>query len=716
MNKINSANRVKSKARGLLIRFLTLLFPLLLLLVCEGGLRLFSYGDNLNLFIANPLEGYERYLIVNPLVGKKYFQEFEYDMAANDIFLKKKPEGTFRLFVMGSSTVVGFPYGDNLMFSRILHKRLMEAFPQKEIEVVNTAITAINSFTLADYAKQIAGYEPDAVLVYAGHNEFYGAFGVGSNESMSRSRMLTRIHLQLMDLRFYQLIRNISSSIIGRTKEGESDRVHGTLMKRIVADQSISLGSEPYHLAMKRYRQNMEFLISTFSKRDVPVFLSQVVSNVKDVKPLSALSTGTENDALRTYNRATNAYRQGNYEEAGNLYYEAKELDGVRFRASEEVNRIIHDLAGEYPVTEIPMIGYFQENSPHGIIGNTLLTEHVHPNITGNFIMADAFYNEMIKSELLEGFDEKSVHSSAYHQLNWGYTVLDTLRAYHLITNLKKQWPFVPADAEIQDYRATYRPVSEADSIAFRTVADQTISLADLRLELARKYEAHGDHVKAFGEFNALLYTNPYLAVNYRDAATSLIWLGDLPLSLTYFKESLSIEPSFYAHYRLGEIYLIKGDYSSARNSFESAFLLASDDDEKIKTLGKIYIAAVYGGQEKSARAVANQLQKYDAARYLKIPPRTYTYLNYIPFKTKGQVDTALHLMAENRMEEALGILERSLDIYDSHVARRFIGEICLQQGKKQEAKYQFDRVYEEFRFDPDFIKLYDSVNHKSTQ
>ncbi len=716
MNKMISTTREQSKARGLLIRVLALLFPLLLLLVFEGGLRLFSYGDNLNLFISNPREGYEQYMIVNPMVGKKYFQEFEYDMAANDIFLKKKPAGTFRIFVMGSSTVVGFPYGDNLMFSRILHKRLMEAFPQKDIEVVNTAITAINSFTLADYAKQIAGYEPDAVLVYAGHNEFYGAFGVGSNESMSRSRVLTRIHLQLMDLRFYQLIRNISSSISGKVKGGDTDRVHGTLMKRIVADQGISLGSEPYLLAMKRYRQNMEFLVSTFSKGDIRVFLSQVVSNVKDVKPLSALSTGTENDALRTYNRATQAFQQGNYEEAGRLYDEAKDLDGVRFRASREVNRIIHDLAGKYPITEIPMTLYFRENSPHGIIGNTLLNEHVHPNITGNFIMADAFYNEILKSGLLEGFDEKSVHSSAYHQLNWGYTELDTLRAFHLITNLKKQWPFVPLDAEIRDYRTTYRPFSEADSIAFRTVADQTLSLADLRLELARKYEALGDHEKAFGEFNALLYTNPYLAVNYRDAATSLIWLGDLPLSLTYFKKSLSIEPSFYAHYRMGEIYLIKGDYSSAGKSFESAFSLASDDDEKIKTLGKIYMAAVYGGQEKSARAVANQLQKYDASRYLKIPPRTYTYLKYVPFKTQREVDAALLLMAEKRMEEALDILEKSLEIYDSHVAHRFIGEICLQQGKRQEAKYQFERVYEEFRFDPDFMKLYDSVNHKSAQ
>ena len=72
--------------------------------------------------------------------------------------------------------------------------------------------------------------------------------------------------------------------------------------------------------------------------------------------------------------------------------------------------------------------------------------------------------------------------------------------------------------------------------------------------------------------------------------------------------------------------------------------------------------------------------------------------------------------MAGNRMDEALGILERSLEMYDSHVARRYIGEICLLQGNTQEAKYQFERVYEEFRFDQAFMKLYNSLNLKSTR
>ena len=712
MKNIQAKTGTEHRSRKLLIRGITLVFPLVLLLLIEGGLRLFSYGNDLSLFTAVPRLGYEQYLMVNPVVGKKYFQHFESDMPPNDIFLKKKAEGTFRIFVMGSSTVYGFPYGNNLMFSRILDKRLEEAFPSKEIEVINTAITAINSFTLADYAKQIARYRPDAVLVYAGHNEFYGAFGAGSNESMSSNRNITRLHLQLMDLRLYQLLRNITSPTIGKIKGSASDPVHGTLMKRIVADQNISLGSESYQLAMKRYRQNMEYLLREFEEGDIPVFLSQVISNVKDQKPFSALSTGKEDEALRTFRRAKLALDQGNHEEAMLLYIQAKDLDGVRFRASEEVNRIVHELAGKYGIKEVPMLAYFQEKSPDGIIGNKLLTEHVHPNIEGAFLMADAFFTAFLSSGLLGTPEKENIHSSEYHILNWGYTVLDTLQAFHRITNLKKQWPFVSADAESRDYRTNYRPVSELDSIAFRAITDPTHSLADLRLELARRYRDLGEHKEAFEEFNALLFTNPYLAVNYRDAASSLIWLGDLPLALDYFRQSLSLESSFYAHYRMGEIYLIKGDYSSARNSFESAFSLSTDEDEKIKILGKIYMAAMYQGQEKDAMALANQLRKYNGERYMKIPPKSYTYLKYVPHKTRSQVEEALQLMKEYRAGEALVILEKSLDIYDSHVARRYMGEIYLQEGRMKEAREQFERVYDEFRFDPAFMSLYDSLKN----
>ncbi|HER08939.1 MAG TPA: hypothetical protein ENO20_08530 [Bacteroides sp.] len=688
-----------------LFRIITLSLPLLMLLLLEGILRLVSYGDDPGLFIPNPREGYEQYMILNPEVGSKYFRKLEYDAPPNDIFLKKKPEGTFRIFVMGSSTVVGFPFEKNLMFSRILHKRLEDTYPDRHFEVVNTAITAINSHTLLDYTREIIRYDPDAILVYAGHNEFYGAFGVASNESMSKIRALTRAHLALMDLRFYQLFRNLIGSVMDRTGSARKDAVHGTLMKRMAASRNIPLDSDEYRLAMNRFEQNMGALLRRFAGKDIPVFLSEVVSNIKDIKPLSATSSGVEDASWNAYARAGQAFAQGEYETARALYYEAKDLDGVRFRASEEVNQIIRGLAREYGAVPVPMADRFRAASPVGIIGNNLMTEHVHPNIEGNFLMADAFYRAIIASGLPGEADREQIRPWEYYRLNWGYTALDSLLAHHRVANLKAHWPFVPIDANTPDYRLTYRPRSGTDSIAFDVFRNPERFLDEIRLQLAREYEARGDYPAAYGEYEALLRTNPYVAVNYRDAASCLIQLGDLPLALDYFRKSVEFEHSFYANYRMGEIYLIKADYRNARRCFREAFEITGDNSERLKSLGKLYMACVYGGQEKDARAVAEQLRKYDAAQYLVIPPKTYTYHRYIPYKTRAHVHAALQMAGEGALDSAFSTLENSLKIYDSHVARRHMGEICIRLNRPRDALVQFNRVFDEFAFDPVFLQ-----------
>jgi tetratricopeptide (TPR) repeat protein len=701
--KNSTPNEVEQSAsRKKLFRIITFTFPLIILLIFEGALRIVSYGDNLKLFVENPIEGYEDYLMVNPSIGKKYFQKFEYDAPSNDIFLKKKPKDAFRIFVMGSSTVVGFPFEKNLMFSRILHKRLEDTYPEKKIEVVNTAITAVNSYTLYDYSREILEYSPDAVLIYAGHNEFYGAFGSGSNESMSKSIPLTRMHLKFMDIRIYQLFRNIASGIQGKISAGKDMQVHGTLMKRIVANNDIEYDSDIYSLTIEKYEQNMGDMLKRFSEKDIPVFLGEVVSNVKDIKPLSSSSTDSINEACQIYNRAA---EENDSIAAKNLFYKAKDLDGVRFRASEEINQIIHELSIEYGSYTIPMLKYFQEASPRGLIGNNLMTEHVHPNIAGNFLLADAFYSEIVNSGIIGEYDSDFTYSSEYYKRNWGYSSLDLYLAQHRVSNLSSRWPFVPVDSDKPDYRLSYNPRNQIDALAFNIFKDPELKIEDKRLELAEAYDKQGKYYEAFKEYNAMVYTNPYVAINYRDAASALLKLQDLPAALKYFKKSEDYEKTFFASYRIGEIYIMKGDFRSARKSFEQAFTLSENDEDKIKTLAKLYMACSFGNQLEEAGKLAEQLKRYNATSYLNIPPKSYVYMNYIPYMTRKQISEAQNLLTDGAVLEASEILEASLEIYDSHVAHRYLGEIYLQLKEISKAGIHFNQVVDEFSFDPEFLE-----------
>ncbi|TNF46069.1 MAG: tetratricopeptide repeat protein [Bacteroidetes bacterium] len=703
MNKPKVVKKNNRPVQNLIFKLITLVIPVFILIVFEAVLRISGYGDNLNLFVKNPTEGYDKYMIVNPVIGKKYFQKFEYTPPANDIFLAKKPENTFRIFVMGSSTVYGFPYERNLMFSRILHKQLEDRYPDKKIEVVNTAITAINSFTLLDFTGQILKYQPDAILIYAGHNEFYGAFGIGSNETMSRNRGITRLHITLMDLKIYQLIRNIISSISEKIAAGNGEEVHGTLMKRMAGNKEILYGSDEYNIAMDRYKQNMGDILKKAGKQNVHVFLSELVCNINGMEPFASIATNGLEGAAEVYKKAQATEKSGDFNSAFNLYYKAKDLDCIRFRSSEDVNMIVNELVEEYKVYRVPMLSVFQVNSPNRLIGNNLMTEHVHPNMEGNFLMADAFFNEIIRSGIVGEKNTNSPVSLDYYRKNWGYTVLDSLLAHHRVELLKGFWPFTDDESKGVNYRNSYRPKSFSDSVAFNVMRDSKLSLDEVRLGLARDFEKSGQIEKAYREYEALLRTNPYLAINYRDAANCLVQLADLPLALQYFKKSLEFEESFFATYRLGEIYFQMGDYNNAVIQFEKAFKLAPND-KKVNVLARSYASFVYGGKTGQAQAVAAELERVNAQQFLRVPAKTYAFNQYIPFQTREQVQQAKQLMAENKTDEALQLLESSLQIYDSHMAHRLIGEIYQGRQNYPEAIAHFSKVYNWFRFDPKFL------------
>ena len=171
-------------------------------------MHLFNYGGNSSLFISTPNEA-SIYYGINLNVGKRYFHHSDFNPTPRkDLFLKEKPKNGFRIFVLGGPTTAGFPYGNNLTFTRVLNRRLSDTFPSRRIEIVNTAMTAINSYALLDFMDEILKCKPDGILIYTGHNEYYGALGVGSTESLGKIRGIVRIYLKLQGFRTFMLLRD----------------------------------------------------------------------------------------------------------------------------------------------------------------------------------------------------------------------------------------------------------------------------------------------------------------------------------------------------------------------------------------------------------------------------------------------------------------------------------------------------------------------------
>ena len=327
-------------ARRRLFVAITLALPWLLLGALELGLRLGRYGGDWPLFVA--YDQRPGWSFPNPDVGRRWFPAGPFTPTPErDFFRTAKDASTYRIVFQGESSAQGFPYEHGGAPSRMLAQRLQATFPQRHVEVVNTALTAVNSYTLLDQADEIVAQRPDAVLIYTGHNEFYGVFGAGSTRALGASRPLVRAWLALRKLRTVQLLEGVIGAGAARASAGDAPR---TVMQLMAGDQRIPLGSRTHVRGLAQFRANLADLLARYQRAGIPVLIGTVASNERDQPPL-----GGNADAVAAWRRAGALNAAGDTARARLAYREAKERDDLRFRAPEGINAIIRDV----PVTTV---------------------------------------------------------------------------------------------------------------------------------------------------------------------------------------------------------------------------------------------------------------------------------------------------------------------------------------------------------------------------
>jgi hypothetical protein len=111
------------------------------------------------------------------------------------------------------------------------------------------------------------------------------------------------------------------------------------------------------------------------------------------------------------------------------------------------------------------MESYFEAASPRGLIGNNLMHEHLHPNMDGYFLMADAFFNAMRREHLIcDDWQKRVLKPGSYYRRHWGFTPLDSVYAALTVLHLRGGWPFKSRGPNVALYR--FIPVSKEDSVA----------------------------------------------------------------------------------------------------------------------------------------------------------------------------------------------------------------------------------------------------------
>lgn len=450
--------------------------PFLFFAILEGGLRIIGYGSAPALFIENPAN--PNYILPRPDLMSRYFRDPNnrpsVTLEAN-FLLKEKPADGLRFFVQGGSTAAGFPYGMGASIAGTLENRLRQTFPNRYVEVINTALSAVNSYTMLDIADEIIAQGPDAVLIYAGHNEYLGIFGVGSSFKVAHSSIFTRLFFRFKNLRLFQLFQDVFGFF--RPASPQTNAQARTFMAKAAAQNNIAFDSPMFHAGLSQFETNIARLLAKYRAANIPVFIANIASNQSGQKPFNSLPIEANSsqllDSIAALDRASqlvelkklSTIARGSYsadlhfklgqafsslgdaEYAATHFLLATDYDQLRFRAPQQINAIVEQMSQSQSVYLVDAKRYMQNRSPQRIIGDTLMLEHLHPNLSGYYIISEAFYQAIADSQLFSPFNHISIEQAWSERL-----VLpgEEYFGFATIQNLKSDYPFTSALASPQ--------------------------------------------------------------------------------------------------------------------------------------------------------------------------------------------------------------------------------------------------------------------------
>jgi len=558
-------------ARRLVRVFTAVLIPALFFVLLEAGLRAGHYGANTDLVLELKNDpSHTCYL--NPDAPRRYFPPALRSIQPSvgfRTFTKEKPPGALRIFVLGESSVAGFPFHTNGSFAGFLEDDLRAAYPNRPIEVINCGMTAICSYSVLDFAKQLVDYHPDVFLIYLGHNEFYGAMGAGSTSAASATRGITLLRMKLARLRTYQLLDDTIFKV-RRAFAGKQHLEGRSLMARMIGKKKIRLQDPLHRMAEASFRANLNDILDVAEKHHVKVVLSTLTSNLRDLPPfdsahrdgvgdiqrqsIDAAVRGGAPEDLRAAIRMDSTYALAHYAlgqvlardsttalPARREFIAARDHDVVHFRACGAFNDIIRRAASEHHVPLVDMDLVFAHATAQRSPGLNLFVEHLHPNLHGAILMASAFRDALQHAGIIAPVADRidRTYPQAIHDAC--ITSLDLELARQRIDAMTGQWPFqrdyAPLDREFPQ-----KPDPRVEKFATQ-VLHRTMGLDQAHEQLGREYLRQNDLEDALAEYRALAKIYPVSPVGHMNAADILLRLNRPADAIPYYQTGLALAP-----------------------------------------------------------------------------------------------------------------------------------------------------------------------------
>lgn len=470
-------------------------FSILLVLLLEGGLRWWGYGEKFSLFIPQVKlsEGIE-IVRTNPQAATIFFLSRVknagriFGSMVPEHLIVPKPKESIRILFVGESTVEGYPYPRNLCSPAFLSAMLKHALPQKNIQVVNLGLTAGASYPIWKLTQQALDYQPDLVVIYTGHNEYFGAFGVASLQSVGNYEWEMNLIYWMRHLALYHAITDMMDRF---QKKSPVSAKPISLIEIMAKTNTIPMNSPLRKYALTNLERHLRYIIEASKKKNIPVVLCTLISNEHDMAPLQSpseqslppdkarawkenydagiqeLNSGKPEEVialklavdafpehgLTHYRYAQALEKSGDTTDALREYEKARDLDEMPWRAADTANQLIRELAKKENIWLSDVDKQFHRVQPEGI-GLRLVVDHLHPSMEGQVLLARTVFDTLQEHRWLSL--DPSIN---YITIDWqalaqimGYNPLIEFQVAGLISHIWQNPPFVKNNEKVQNH------------------------------------------------------------------------------------------------------------------------------------------------------------------------------------------------------------------------------------------------------------------------
>jgi tetratricopeptide (TPR) repeat protein len=715
--------------RWLLRGFALTVVPLLLLAGLELILRAIGFGDSPHFFLRSRIREQSVY-VENQEFTRRFFPPHLVRNPQPCWMEADKPRNAFRIFILGESAAIGAPE-PSFGFGRVLEVLLRERFPGVKVEVINTAITAINSHVILPIARDCAPRQGDVWVIYMGNNEVVGPYGAGTVFGAQTPNLaFIRATLAFKATRIGQLF----SAIQERLGHGQGVPAGWGGMKMFL-NQQVRKDDPRMERVYANFHRNLRAIVRTATDAGARVVLCTVASNLKDCAPFASshraeltASQLTDWDreyragiadqeaarcaaALEHFQKAASidptyadlAYHMGHCalelrhpEWATNFFEVARDQDTLRFRADTRLNQIITETATarrKHGVFLLDAVKVMADHSPDGLPGEDLFYEHVHLTFAGNYWLGRAVADrigEWIPRQWISGPAPDRLLTLEECARRLVLTDWDQYQAVEVMVKQMREPPFTNQSdwplrirrwqERLDQLRAQLTPSNFQSTLEwYRTELTRAPADVYLRNRYGRLLELTGHESEAIDQFARSLEEMPHDAQTYVYLAYVLDHRGQAEHALACLRQALRIRSEFPEAWNdLGFILAKQGQDSEAIRCYQQAIRLNPESAERHVNLGVAYFHL-----SKLDEAIA----EYDEA--LRLNSNSFSaYLNL------GNV-----LFKQGRLPEAVERYSAAVKLAPQNpVAHLNLAEAYAQLHGDEQARQQFQEV---LRIDP---------------